>query len=67
MPIVRIEMAEGRSQNEKEKLLTAVTAAIHESIGAPLPTIHIMLKEVSSDHIMIGGELLSEKPLREKV
>ncbi len=60
-------MAAGRSEKEKEKLLTAVTAAIHESIGAPLPTIHIMLKEVSEDHIMIGGELLSKKPPREKI
>ena len=67
MPIVRIEMAEGRSREEKEKLLTAVTDAIHKAIGAPLPTIHIMLKEVADDHIMIGGELLSEKPSREKV
>lgn len=61
MPIVRIEIAEGRSEEEKRRLLQAVTKAIHDAIGVPLSTIHIMLKESSPHHIMIGGEILSEK------
>lgn len=67
MPIVRIEMAEGRSAEDKKRLMESVTAAIHESIGAPLPTIHIMLKESPPEHIMIAGEQLTLKPLAEKV
>ena len=66
MPIVRIEIAEGRSGEEKTRLMKAVTDAIHESIGAPLSTIHIMLKESPGEHIMIGGEPLTPKKSRDK-
>ena len=67
MPIIRIEIAKGRSPDEKKKLLEAVTDAVHRSIGAPLPTIHIMLKEIPDDHIMIGGELLRDKSSEDKI
>jgi 4-oxalocrotonate tautomerase len=67
MPIVRIELAKGRTKEEKEKLMKAVTEAIHHSIDAPLPTIHIMIKETPEDEIMIGGELLVGKSTKDKV
>jgi 4-oxalocrotonate tautomerase len=66
MPIVRIEIAEGRSNEEKTRLMKAVTMAIHDAIGVPLSTIHIMLKESPGEHIMIGGELLPPKEPRDK-
>jgi 4-oxalocrotonate tautomerase len=62
MPIVRIQIARGRTDEQKKHLLQSVTDAIHESMGVPLSTIHVMLQEIPSDAIMIGGELLSEKP-----
>ena len=61
MPIVRIQMAKGRSADEKTRLMKAVTDAIHQSIGAPLPTIHVMVQEIPPEDIMIEGRLLSEK------
>lgn len=61
MPIVRIQMAKGRSPEEKKRLMTAVTDAIHHAIGAPLPTIHIMIQEIPAEDIMIAGRLLTEK------
>jgi 4-oxalocrotonate tautomerase len=61
MPIVRIQMAKGRSPEEKTRLMKAVTDAIYESTGAPLPTIHIMIQEIPAEDIMIAGQLLSDK------
>ena len=61
MPIVRIQLALGRTEAEKKKLLKAVTHAIHESLEVPLSTIHVLLQEIPSENIMIAGEQLQEK------
>ncbi len=67
MPIIRIQMAKGRSQDEKTRLMKAVTEAVQESIGAPPPTIHIMIQEIPSEDIMIAGQLLSEKETKSRI
>jgi 4-oxalocrotonate tautomerase len=38
MPLIEIHLLEGRTDEQKEQLLAAVTRAVHESIGAPLPS-----------------------------
>ena len=35
MPIAQINIIEGRSDEQKEKLIAKVTQAIHEAIDAP--------------------------------
>lgn len=59
MPIVRIQLAKGRTDDEKTELMRAVTEAIHNSIDVPLPSIHIMIQEIPVRDIMVGGETLS--------
>lgn len=54
-------MAKGRSKEEKTRLMAAVTEAIHQSIGAPLPSIHVMIQEIPAEDIMVAGRLISEK------
>jgi 4-oxalocrotonate tautomerase len=61
MPIVRIQMAKGRTPEEKTTLMKAVTLAIHDAIGAPLPNIHVMIQEIPPEDIMIAGRLLTDK------
>ncbi len=61
MPLVEIHMLEGRTDEQKEKLLTAVTQAVHESIGAPLPTIRVWIQEFSPKEFMISGELAARR------
>ena len=61
MPIVRIQMVKGRTAEEKKRLMAAVTDAIHRTIDVPLPTIHIMVQEISAENIMIAGELLTHE------
>ena len=67
MPIVRIQMAEGRSTEEKTALMKAVTEAIHHTIDAPLSTIHVMIQDIPADDIMVGGESLSITPRKDRV
>lgn len=61
MPLVEIHLLKGRTEKQKEKLLAAVTRAVHESIGAPLPTIRVWIQEFSPTEFMIGGKLAAKR------
>jgi len=57
MPLIEVHLLEGRTDEQKEKLLGAITTAVHESIGAPLPSIRVWIQEFSPREYMIAGEL----------
>jgi 4-oxalocrotonate tautomerase len=61
MPLVEIKLLTGRTDEQKEKLLTAVTRAVQESIGAPLSSIRVWIQEFSPKEYMAGGELAAHK------
>ena len=61
MPLIEIHLLEGRTDEQKEKLLSAVTNAVHESIGAPLPSIRIWIQEFSPREYMVAGELYANR------
>jgi 4-oxalocrotonate tautomerase family enzyme len=54
-------MLEGRSAEQKKALLEAITHAVHESIGAPLPSIRVWIQEFSPKEFMVAGELAKGK------
>jgi len=55
MPIVQVHMMEGRSTEQKRKLIAAITEAIVESIGAPRESVRVLLDEMPKEHFGIGG------------
>ena len=59
MPLVEVHLLEGRTDEQKEALLKAITLAVHETIQAPLPTIRVWIDEFSPKHYMIAGKLKS--------
>ncbi len=61
MPLVEIHMLEGRTDEQKKALLTAVTAAVHGSIGAPLESIRVWVQEFSPGEYMIAGVLAADR------
>jgi 4-oxalocrotonate tautomerase len=61
MPLVEIHMLEGRTDEQKKALLTAVTAAVRDSIGAPVETIRVWLQEFSAKEYMISGVLAADR------
>ena len=56
MPLI-----EGRSAEEKRKLLESVTRAVADSIGAPLPSIRVWIQEFSRTEYMAAGVLAADK------
>ncbi|HOW86312.1 MAG TPA: 2-hydroxymuconate tautomerase [Candidatus Aminicenantes bacterium] len=61
MPLVEIHLLEGRTDDQKKALLGAVTAAVHDSIGAPLETIRVWIQEFSPKEYMAAGVLAAER------
>jgi 4-oxalocrotonate tautomerase len=59
MPLAEIRLLEGRTKEEKERILTAVTGALRESTGAPLEKIRVWIQEMPRDHYMVAGRLAS--------
>jgi 4-oxalocrotonate tautomerase len=56
MPFVEITLIEGRSSEAKRALMSKVTDAVEEAIGAPRASIRVVLREVPAFHWAVGGE-----------
>jgi 4-oxalocrotonate tautomerase len=61
MPLIEIHLLEGRSDEQKKVLLTAVTQAVHDSIGAPLESIRVWIQEMPPKEFMAGGVLAADR------
>jgi 4-oxalocrotonate tautomerase len=61
MPLIEIHLLEGRTDDQKKALLSAVSSAVHDSIGAPLESIRVWIQEFSPKEYMIAGVLAAER------
>jgi 4-oxalocrotonate tautomerase len=60
MPLVQVNMLEGRTAEQKKALLQAITDAVHQTLG-PVPSIRVWINELADDGFMIGGVMASER------
>ena len=61
MPIVNIQLIEGRSDEQKEKLIQKVTDACVESIDCTPESVRILLSDVATQHFGVAGESVASK------
>lgn len=61
MPIIRVEMLEGRSAEKKAELVEALSRELHRVCGGSLDAIYVVIDEVKKENWGVGGQLLSEK------
>jgi 4-oxalocrotonate tautomerase len=64
MPLVNVHMAAGRTDEQKRALMTAMTDAMVEHLGAPRESVRVWINEFPSTDFMAGGELLADKQAR---
>lgn len=55
MPIAQIHIVEGRTPDQKQQLIRAVTEAIQQSLGAPLESIRVLLYDVPKENWGVAG------------
>jgi len=65
MPLVNVHMAAGRTDEQKRALLSAITAAVVDTIGAAPDSVRVWITEVADTEFMAGGELLADKRARQ--
>jgi len=60
MPVVIVEMWEGRTIEQKKQLVEGITSAIVK-IGVPSEAVHIIIKDNPKHNWASGGKLASEE------
>ena len=61
MPFIEVKMLPGRSDDQKKKLVAAITDAIVDICQSPRDGTMVVIEEYESDHWAVGGQLVSER------
>ena len=61
MPIVTVQLLEGRTNEQKKAMVEKVTAAVTETTKASPESVKIIIEEMSKNHFASAGVLASEK------
>jgi 4-oxalocrotonate tautomerase len=61
MPIVQIDMLEGRDADQKRRLIRMVTDAICEALDARPETVRVIIREMRAEHYGIAGVSAAER------
>lgn len=62
MPTIKVEMLEGRTQEQKKEFVKLVTLAANTALGAKLEHINVVIQEYPKHHWAYCGVLFSETP-----
>ena len=61
MPIIRVEMVNGRSDEQKKALAKQLTSAFVETCGGNAEAIHVVITEIDKSDWAVGAEMLSDR------
>ncbi len=61
MPIITVEMFEGRSIEQKREIAKTLTEVFCQTAGGNPEAVNILFKDVAKYDFAIGGQLCSEK------
>ena len=56
MPVVRIDWTEGRTDEQKARLIRNITQEIHETTGVPKSRIIILINDLPLPNVGLDGE-----------
>ncbi|MEO8655343.1 MAG: 4-oxalocrotonate tautomerase [Ramlibacter sp.] len=61
MPTIRVELMEGRTPEQKKNLVSALTRAVVETLGAKPEAVDVLLYDIKRGDWATGGQLWSER------
>ncbi|WP_134704214.1 4-oxalocrotonate tautomerase [Ammoniphilus sp. YIM 78166] len=64
MPIINIQIAQGRTEEQIKELIQNLTNTASETLGAPKQNVRVIVTEVPKTHWGIGGTAMSDIPGR---
>ena len=60
MPLVTINILEGRTVEQKRDMAKDVTDAIMKNVGCPTSAVQIVIVDLKKENIAVGGELFCD-------
>lgn len=61
MPFIEVKMLSGRSDDQKKKLVAAITDAIVDICQSPRDGTMVVIEEFEKDHWAVAGQIVSER------
>ncbi len=61
MPIIQVEMLEGRTVEQKREMVKRVTQAVADTVNCPKDAIKIIIREMDKQNYAEGGILKCDK------
>ncbi|HVV19285.1 MAG TPA: tautomerase family protein [Pseudonocardiaceae bacterium] len=61
MPFIQVNLGAGRTPEQKDTLIRAVSAAAAEAISVPESSVRVWIVEVPATEVLVGGRTLAEK------
>lgn len=61
MPVINVNLYEGRTVEQKRKLVAALTDAVVKSLEVKPEAVRIFLNDVPKHNAAVAGELVSDK------
>jgi 4-oxalocrotonate tautomerase family enzyme len=58
MPVIQCDIREGRTEEQKQALAKEITRVVHETIGAHVEYIYVLIRETPGSHHVKAGEKL---------
>ncbi|HPX04010.1 MAG TPA: 2-hydroxymuconate tautomerase [Synergistaceae bacterium] len=62
MPIVVVNIKEGRTLEQKRAMVTKVTEALCETMEVPKTSVRIIINEMANDNFAVAGTLVCDNP-----
>ncbi|WP_448011843.1 2-hydroxymuconate tautomerase [Bacillus altitudinis] len=60
MPIITVQMLEGRTDEQKRALVEKVTDAVIETTGAEAEKVSVIIEEMKKEHYAVAGKRMSD-------
>lgn len=66
MPIIQVNMLEGRSGDQKRALHAALADAAVAALGVPADSVRVLIHELGPEHFALAGITAGEWPLAQR-
>lgn len=65
MPLIQINIIEGRSPEKKERLIREVSDTVANILESPVENVRVMIQEMPATHWGIAGESVRKRKQKE--
>lgn len=66
MPIIQVNLLEGRSVAQKRAMIAEVTQAVVRALGVRADSVRILINEMPAEHFAVAGLSAGERPLNQR-